>query len=399
MSTPFQPTQEVDRFESLDVLRGLAVLGILMVNVQFFAMVPSAGQYPPAMMDLTGANLTAWFITHVFFELKFITIFSAMFGAGLVLMLGEEKEAPRGLHNRRMAWLLVFGLIHGTVFWYGDILLPYAIMGFVVVLFRHMSARKLFIWGGVWIALNGIVMIAMLAFLQLLPPEKTGLVMPADTLENVVAAYQAGFMDRLAINALNELQFAMAQSIMFAGRLIGVMFIGMALLKTGFLKADWSFRRYAIASLIGLGVGLSLTVSGAMQAIRFDFAIDHLWVHAMTNYIGSLFVAFGYASLVMLAVKLPALGLVRYPFRQAGRMAFTNYLGSTLIMTFLFVGPPGLGWFGTVERAGQIQIVLITWIFLLGFSVLWMHFFRIGPMEWLWRSLSYQSLQPLRRKD
>ena len=186
---------------------------------------------------------------------------------------------------------------------------------------------------------------------------------------------------------------------MFSGRLIGVMFIGMALMKNGFLSGAWSIQRYGLTAVPALAVGLSLSAYGAQSAIDSDFAINHLWVHALTNYIGSLFTALGYAGLLILATKAPVLKWIRYPFAQAGRMAFSNYLMSTLVMTFIFVGPPGLGLFATVERADQSMLVVATWVGLLVVSVVWLNFFRMGPMEWVWRSLSYGQVQPLRKSN
>lgn len=397
MSTPDQPVSSANRLESLDVIRGVAVLGILMVNVQYFAMLPTAAQNPTSMLDMTGANLTAWVITHVFFELKFITIFSALFGAGIILMVGEDKDASRKRHYSRMRWLFVFGLIHGFIFWYGDILLPYAVMGFVVVLFRHMSPAKLIIWGLIWISLTGLIFVGSMISLQFVPPEQSGMVLPQDTIDEIVATYQAGFLDRLPINALNEAQFAIVQTLMFSGRLIGVMFIGMALMKTGFLSGSWSMSRYGLIAGVCLVIGLGLSAYGAQLAVAHDFALTHLWQHTLTNYTGSLFTALGYGAAIMLIVKTPTLKWIRFPFAQAGRMAFSNYLMSTLVMTFIFVGSPGLGLFATVERADQSLLVLATWAGLLVFSVVWLRFFQMGPMEWIWRSLSYGQVQSLRK--
>lgn len=387
-----------DRFESLDVLRGVAILGILMLNVQVFFMAPNAYVYPPAHMDATGANATAWFFQHVFFEQKFITIFSALFGAGMLLMVGEAENASRQLHFSRMRWLLAFGLIHLFVFWFGDILTSYAIAGFIIVFFRRMSPTKLVIWGVVWTLLAGLFYVGLMASLSLLPADMDAvdvqIAYSPERLNEIVAAYQAGFLPSRGENALNAL-ISLGNLLFFGPRIIGVMFLGMALFKLGFLTGKWSATGYLISLAIGLGAGLPLAWYGGMNALESEFALRELWVHIGTNFIASLLVAFGYASAVMLICKAPWLKLIRYPFAAAGRMAFTNYLGQTFIMVFLAVGGVGLGLFGQLERVEQIQLVIAVWVFQLIFSVLWLRLFRFGPLEWLWRSLSYGEFQPI----
>lgn len=392
------PVAAKDRFESLDVLRGIAVLGILMVNIQAFAMVWPAYQNPTAHMDFTGINQTAWFFQHVFFEMKFITLFSAMFGAGIILMTGDGPDSSTKVHYRRMLWLLAFGLVHAYALWFGDILFTYALAGMIVVLFRRMSVGKLVFWGLFWTALTGLIMVGLMASFMMLPdtigPADVGMGMTPDQLAAQVAAYQAGWLDSRGYNAFVAVSSQLG-GLMFAGRIIGVMFLGMALFKSGFLLAQWSVVKYLISAVIGLGLGIPLVWFGAEHALASGFALGEMWVHTATNYGGSLLMAFGYAAIVMLICKVPVLSLLRAPFRAAGRMAFTNYLTQSIAMVFIFVGAPGLGLFGTMERIDQVQLVLAVWVVQLIVSVLWLQVFRYGPFEWLWRALTYGKLHPI----
>ncbi|HCR65373.1 MAG: hypothetical protein CMH90_00475 [Oceanicaulis sp.] len=398
MSLHTAPVAAKDRFESLDVLRGVAVLGILMMNVQAFTMASNAYAYPPAHMDLTGANLTVWYISHVFFEMKFITIFSALFGAGMLLMVGEEPDAPRKLHFSRMTWLLVIGLIHMFGLWFGDILVTYAIGGFIIVFFRRMSPGKLIGWGLFWVALSGLLMVAIFASFTLLPadmgPTDVGIAYSDEQLAELVNTYQSGYLPSRIPNALNGLGNILMFAF-FGGRIVGVMLLGMALYKLGFLLGRWSVRHYVIAAAVGLGVGLPIVAWGGQVAIDHDFSLDTMWIHTATNYGGSLLVSLGYAALINLACKAPWLKLIRAPFAAAGRMAFTNYLTQSIVMVFLTVGGIGLGLFGELERIQQAQLVVVIWAVQLIVSVLWLQVFRFGPFEWLWRSLSYGQLQPI----
>lgn len=388
-----------DRHFSIDAIRGIAVLGIFMMNIQAFAMVFEAYQFPQVHMDFTGANRDVWFYSHVFFNLKFITIFSALFGAGIVLMLGEDKGASLGVHYRRMFWLLLIGLVHAWVFWAGDILVPYALLGMLVVLARRMPPLGLAIMGLILVTITGLLMAVGFSFLPMMSPEDLESMRPsAQTVAETVAVYQAGFVDRLAENASLTMMAEIMQLTFFAGRLAGVMFLGMALFKWGFLTLRWSFVQYLLSAIVALGIGLPICWYGTSHLLETDFALDQFWLGEMANYVGSLFVSFGYAAVIMLLCKLGALlRLILHPFAAVGRMAFTNYLTHTLVATFIFVGTPGLGMIGEVERIDQFKIVVAVWVFQLIFSTIWLSMFRFGPMEWVWRSLTYWKPQPMRK--
>lgn len=385
-----------DRLTGLDALRGVAVLGILMMNVQAFAMIPQAYDYPLAHMDVSGANLTAWSVAHTFFALKFITIFSALFGAGIVLMVGDGDTR---LHFRRMRWLLLIGLIHAYVFWYGDILVSYAIMGMIVVYARNWSPGRLTLVGLLAVAATGLLIVGLMSLFQLVPgdmdPVEMGMALSQEDLSARVAAFQASFAGHLLPNATTAIVGQIAGLLIFGGRLIGVMMLGMALFKWGFFSAGWSFARYALTAAVALTAGLGLSWWSTQHAIETQWALDALWVGQGLNYAGSLLAALGYGAVVMMIAKLPVLGLLTKLFAATGRMAFTNYLTQTLIMTFIFVGTPGLGLFGTVERVDQAKIVMAVWAVQLIWSPLWLSVFRFGPLEWVWRSLTYGKLQPM----
>lgn len=392
------PVTAEKRHESLDVLRGIAILGILVMNIPFFFLPMQAQQYLPADPLFTGASIDVWFYSHVFFEMKFITIFSALFGAGIILMVGEEPGASRKVHFSRMRWLLLIGLIHAYVLWYGDILVSYAIFGMIAVYFRQMSVGKLLFWGFFWIAIAGLLFFAALGAMALIPEDMSGtdvgIVPTPEAYQEVVAAYQAGGLERLGINAFGALMGQIMGAGLFGGRIIGVMFLGMALYKLGFLTAKWGVGRYALVAIIALPAGLAASWWGGQHMIAAEFDFREFWVHSVVNYWSSLATALGYAAVVMIICKLPFMKLVRYPFGAMGRMAFTNYLSHSLILVFLSIGGIGLGWFGEVSRVQMVQIVLVIWVGQLVFSTLWLQVFRFGPLEWVWRSLTYGKLQP-----
>ncbi len=386
-----------ERYQSIDMLRGVAVLGILMMNVQGFAMVFPAYSNPLAHMDFTGANQDVWFAAHVFFEMKFITIFSALFGAGILLMVGKGNESGAvKRHYRRMLWLLLFGAIHAYVLWWGDILFPYALWGMVAVLMRKMKARPLFLIGLGLFALSCLVMWGYYASMGMLPPEslEAQWAPPPDMLQEMVAAQQAGGLERLAANALTALGAQFGGAIFFGPRLLGMMLLGMALYKWRFFTAEWSAKAYAIGALVGLPLSIGAAWWGGSHHIETGFALDSIVVGGMSNVLFSPLASFGYACVAMLICKAPGIDLLRRPFAAVGRMALTNYLMHSLIGFFIFAGPPGLGLFGEWERVQQFQLVLAVWAAQLILSPLWLSVFRFGPFEWLWRSLTYGRPQP-----
>lgn len=393
------PVGIAERHQSLDVLRGVAVLGILMVNIPTFFLLPEAYQYPPGDPGFDAAGAQAWLFVHIFFEMKFITIFSALFGAGILLMTGDGPDTSTKVHYRRMLWLLAFGMVHAYALWFGDILVAYAVFGMIAVLFRRMAVGKLVFWGFFWIVLTGLLMVGMFASFMLMPeeidPAMVGMAQSPEAAARTIAAYQEGSIGRWGHNALMALMSQLTGLAFFGGRVIGVMFLGMALFKSGFLILKWSAARYAITALVCLAVGLPLAWYGGQHALAIDFDLRGMWLHTATNYVASLLVALGYASVVMLVCKLPWAALLRAPFAAAGQMAFTNYLTQTITLVILSTGTIGFGLYGTLGREELIPIVLGIWAAQLIISTLWLRVFRFGPFEWLWRTLTYWKLQPI----
>ena len=395
-------TPATDRLTGMDALRGIAVLGILMMNVQGYAMSPLAYDDPTMQMDLGGANLTVWAIANLFFQLKFITLFSTLFGAGIAMMV-ERSGGDTARHRRRMLWLLAIGAVHAYLVWWGDVLVSYALLGLIAVKLRNLPARQQVLWGLVLIGVSAVIMVGG-AWAGALLDTATGNGEQDATLTGLVTAqtgaYRSGYINSLLWNIGFALMGQIGGLITIGPRLLGLMLIGMALYKSGFLSAGWSAARYALIAAVGVGVGLVISAIGTFSMIAGGFDATAIAISSTAGYFGSLVLAMGYASAVMLAAR--AGGKLLKPvidlFAATGRMAFTNYLAQSLIMTAIFVGPPGLGLFGTVERVGQLKLVLAVWAVQLIWSVLWLSVFRYGPMEWVWRSLTYGRRQPLLKR-
>jgi uncharacterized protein len=186
--------------------------------------------------------------------------------------------------------------------------------------------------------------------------------------------------------------------VFLAWRAGGLMLIGMALFKWGLLTAQRTKRFYSALMTIGFGLGFPVVIYGILRNYQANWSFGYsMFVGVQFNYWGSILVALGYISLVMLICKSRLLEKVVRRFAAVGRMALTNYLMQTIICTTIFYGH-GLGLFGQVERGGQILIVFAVWMILLFISPLWLRSFQFGPAEWLWRTLTYLKVQPMRRR-
>jgi uncharacterized protein len=403
MPAPVVPGQ---RIISLDVLRGFAILGILIMNIQSFSMISAAYFNPSAYGDLSGVNRWVWILSHMIADTKFISIFSMLFGAGIVLLaerLSSKGIGPAAVHYRRITGLLVIGLMHGFLLWPGDILTAYAIVGAVAFLFWRRSPRTLLIVGLLVTAVSSVLYL----FAQWSLPywfDQGGqpmLVMWRPGAERIAwetAGYTGGWLDQMLVRA-NEFISMMTGGFWFflAWRAGGMMLIGMALYKWGVLSAERTRRFYGWMTGIGLAVGYPIIALGVARNFAAEWTIRYsFFAGSQYNYWGSLLVALGYIGLVMLLVKSKPTGALVRTMQPVGRMAFTNYLLQTVLMTAVFYGH-GLGLFGQVERWGQVLIVFAVWAFEIWLSNIWLARFRFGPAEWLWRTLTYMRLQPMRR--
>ena len=400
------PTLQAERIEALDVLRGVAVMGILVMNIQSFSMIDTAYWNPSSYGDLTGGNHRVWLLSHVLTDQKFMTIFSMLFGAGIVLMSARREAAalpPAGVHYRRMVILLLFGTLHGYLLWWGDILNHYAMCGLLVYLLRR--------WRPGWLLVTGIGAITVPAVisalfgwaLPYLPLEvveefKMQWAPPADAVAQQVATYQGSWVHQMGHRA--PMMFGVQTlGLMFAvmWRAGGVMLLGMALFKWGVLSAKRSVVTYAVIVVGGAGLGIPVILYGVRQNVAAQWDMNYsFFLGGQYNYWASILVALAWIGLVMLLCKRRGTPWLTRPLAAAGQMAFTNYILQSVICTTIFYGH-GFGLFGQIERLGQISIVVVVCVFQLIISPVWLHYFRFGPLEWLWRSLTYRQLQPMMR--
>ncbi len=376
------------RIAALDHIRGLSVLGILIVNATAFAWPPSV-YLDPAMspLPLTPADRGAWWAMETFAHDKFVTLFSLLFGVSIFLVgrqaLPGQPERDQPL-MRRLFWLAVFGVVHGAVVWYGDILLQYAVVGFVFWRWKDEPARRLVQMGGLMFLAGAVAVLVQWFLPPPFQPEAT--------------ADPAGIMRFMRGDVFSSLEgnFAIwSESIVsdvlgYGPTTLGLMMLGLGLFKFGVLKGEARTQVY-LALMAAGAVSLGLIGCQAHVTAARNFPAPRIFgLYAVANTLLCLPVALGYAAVLILIARIKLGKLLLYPLACAGRMAFSNYLMQSLIMTGLFYGGRGPGWFGTMNLSGLAPIVAAIWIGQLAVSTLWLQAFRYGPFEWGWRCLTHR---------
>ncbi|CAI49817.1 DUF418 domain protein [Natronomonas pharaonis DSM 2160] len=401
------PTAPEDRIVSLDVLRGVAILGILVINIWLFGLPMAAGMNPTLYGDFSGLNYLAWLVSHVFFEQKFVTLFTFLFGAGIVLFV-ESKEAAgrpaRRLYFRRTGWLLVAGLLHAYLLWHGDILVAYALCGMLVVFVRNWRPRRLLLLGVAMFALPSLLYLVGGAGYMVADATTQDEINAAvtagvggDAIAAEIDAYRGSWTEQIQHRAPTVL---MLQTFGFAVEtfwmLGGLMSIGMALYKYGIISNRRASRFYRRLLVAGGTAGLALILTGVWyrEAVGWETAPVVLLAHQF-NYWGALLLSLSYVAAVMLFCRAAAESRAAGALAAVGRTAFSNYILQTVLATTLFYGH-GVGWFGTLSRIELLGVVVAIWAIQVPLSVAWLRRYRFGPIEWLWRTLTYRQWQPLR---
>jgi uncharacterized protein len=387
--------QAADRIKSLDVLRGVGVLGMLAVHIQLFAFPSLARWNPTAYGDLTGLNWWAWLASTVLADGKFITIFAMLLGVSIVMLGKESTERARSAwrgHMRRMLVLLFLGVLHAYLVWYGDMLVPLGLSGMVVFFARRRSAGTLLALGMLIFTMGSALPVALTwstahADPAALAAWKAQWVARPETIAREIAQYRGGWAEQMAHRVPTALE---TQTSYFVTHLFwqiaGLMLIGMGLFKAGVLSATRTRAFYVRMGVLGFAIGVLLNALGIWRSFATGWdLLDFVLVSQQLHYWGNLFVALGWTAVVMLLCQR---GWPLRSLEAVGRMALTNYLLQSVICTTIFYGH-GLGLFGRVDRAAQLAIVIAIWAFQMVASRAWLSHFAVGPVEWVTRWLVF----------
>lgn len=415
--SPDEPTGSGERIVTLDFIRGIAVLGILFANITAFGQPTVAYFWPDALPG--GATLSdraVWYFQLVFVDHKFRALFALLFGAGVYLFTERAwaRGSGRWLQLRRLCWLLVFGAIHYFLIWHGDILGSYAAAGMMALPMLKWSAKRQ-LKVGIWIYVIGALVLsvgfggAYLAsvnseFAERLPEDmrKSIAEAPAATAKGVqesIALYGGdSYLDIVRHMATEEADgFVNALILVPLTETLGIVLIGIALYRMGYFSGGFDerkMRRWGWRALLG---GLAYTalvaawpfVSG-FSMFRTFFAFNEL------ARVAQLPIALGAAALLVVNAPRLVQTSLGSRFVATGRMAFSNYFGTSILMLLVFHGW-ALGLHGQLHRLELMLIVFAIWAAMLLWSKPWLARFRYGLLEWLWRCLTYWRLFPLRR--
>jgi uncharacterized protein len=426
------PVRIDERISAIDTIRGFALLGILLMNICSFGLPESAYSNPAPAGGATGLNLFTWCFITVMADGKMRAIFSLTFGASVYLLIdrlsrkGAAADAA-DIHYRRMLWLLLFGMTHAYLIWSGDILFPYAMMGLLLYPLRKLSPRALLITAGIMVLFMAGEDVyyhlhaksLLREYVQIQADEKAGkkltkeqedakkdweqivtdLNPSAEDLKRETDAHLGGYFKLFAFRAKEVYRFhshpIYAPYPWFD--ILAMMLIGIALLKLGVLTSTYSTKFYLWMALLSFAIGLPAHTWSVWWAAKQHFSIDAMTLTYPAYQIGR-FTAFGYIAVILLVIKSGALRAATRTLAYVGQMAFSNYILTSLICTTIFEGY-GFGLFGKLQRYQLYGIVLCVWIVILIVSPLWLRHFRFGPLEWVWRSLTYWKKQPFRIRD
>ncbi len=391
-----EATEINKRINSLDLLRGFAILGILIMNIISFSHFGTGYLNPKLGAGIEGYN--AWFhgFSHLFADMRFMSLFSILFGAGV--MLFSENAEKKGIkvakyHYRRMFFLLVFGLIHAYLIWMGDILTQYAICGSLVFLLRKAKTRTLIIIASILFTIP--ILLSLLTYYgtpQSMLEDIFSFWTPTqDEIDSETNAYRGSYLDQMAPRVEGALMLQTTQFFFEAmWRISAIMILGMILFRKGVLSASLPKGWYQRLFVIAFSVGLFISAVGLNRAYQKDWeGIWYMNIGHQYNYIGSLFMALGYIGLVMLwSLSDSVLPGLKNRLQAVGRMAFTNYIGTSILCITIFYGH-GLGLFGKLDRLQQWGVILSIWILILYTSPLILKKYKQGPLEWLWRKFTY----------
>lgn len=401
------PITTAARIDSLDVLRGLALLGIALMNVEYFsAPMMDAGQGIDPRLH--GVDWLADALVYTLVTGKFWTLFSLLFGMGFAVMLDRARAAGRGfvpLYLRRTLGLLLVGLAHAWLIWAGDILVSYALAAVPLLLwFRDMPAERLWKWGaGIWVVLLGLsglgALVMMLAGELATGPDAVadGAAQTALRAAAVNAYASGSFAAVTAVRLRYFFTQALPASVALVPMVLGMFLIGAALMRSAALADPAAHRQLWLrCAWVGGLAGLALTaLSLAIDPHLVATPPTPAALLAMVLHMAAApLMALAYVAIVVLALQRGVAWL--RVLAPAGRLALSNYLAQSLIGTLLFYGY-GLGLWGEVSRAWQVLGVAVVFAAQLMLSRWWLAHFRFGPLEWLWRAFTYWQRPPLRR--
>ena len=424
----FTASKFSDRILSLDIMRGIVLFGVLLMNINGMGLARAYGN-PTVSGGSTGWNLTTWITTNLAFEGTMRALFSLLFGVGMFIFMDRLEKKGAGINAaniyfRRLLWLLVFGLIHGyLLLWTGEILYQYALMGFLVFSFRNLSPIKLtlvavvlFSIGALWNYSDYTTDKKFVEDVALVKSYKLEGKPLSEELQEVdrkwekrerkrsaegIAEYNTnmrkGYLDVVAFLAPENQHTDENWPYRYdLWDVLSMMLLGIALFKWKILSAEKTYKFYGLMAALGYLIGLSINYYEIHSIMEANFSLLSFSKTNITYDLGRVPVAIGHVGLIMLFCKSPILKWLKSSLAAVGKMALTNYVMHSVFAMFIFTGA-GFGLFGTFQRYELLYIVLAIWVFQLIASSIWLNYYQYGPLEWIWRNLSYLKRHPFKK--
>ncbi len=383
-----RPIAPADRIVSIDILRGIALFGVMAINVVTEFRVSIFTQFLPERTGGSWLDRALHTVLMIGIDLKAFALFSLLFGTGLAIQHDHLSKSPHrtALLVRRLTFLMLVGTIHLVLIWNGDILLEYALAGFAVLPFLSASARTL--------VMAGCLLLALYIAAPFLPPIAS-LPSQAWMAQHVAEATRTygsgGFADVLKFR-VRELPAILPLHVFIFPRTVALMLLGASIWRTGWLRAGTP-----LPSQLPLAASAGIIAGGAITLSLFDELLNLNWrAELALDRLGTVLLACGYAAAIIWATRNALGQRVLGWARPVGRMAFSNYLLQSLIFGWIFYGY-GLGLFGTLGVTSALGIGICVYVVQVVFSAFWLRRYLYGPMEWLWRSAMYGAWQPMMR--
>ena len=411
-SVKYSPVKQPERIEIIDSLRGFALFGILMVNLPYMYE-PMSQVMIGAKPDASTVHIIAESFIKFFFEGKFYVIFSMLFGFGFWLFMNKSMDneaSPLPVFRRRLFFLLLFGIAHITLLWVGDILLLYALIGFLLILFRKTSDRWIKRWAVILALVPAVLISLLFLFMALalqIPEAKEAIYAQlqgnqttlTDLIERASMAYSTGSFGEIISVRAEEYVTLLSGSLLFFSPVILAMFLtGFFVARNGMVKRYMEnlplFRRLF---WWGLSVGIITNLLYAIAYRNSVMSVPNGWSLLATTMhtFGGISLGLCYISGIVILFIKGRSGWLAANLAPVGRMALTNYLMQSIICAVLFHSY-GFGLYGKVEVWQGIILTFVIFALQIPFSRWWLNRFQFGPFEWLWRSLTYWRFQPMR---
>jgi uncharacterized protein len=429
MTETAAPVSAGERVETLDVVRGFALLGILLMNIVAMGLPMAAYFNPAALGPPSDSDFRTWFVINTFFEGSMRTLFSMLFGAGFILLLDRLDQRGLGLmgakiYARRIMLLMLMGFIDIVIFlWSGDILLVYAVTALFLLPFWKSKLRGLIVWASVLLVLQTVFAVGggvkfremETSYREAVAVRDAGQTPTEEqsatirTWEETTGFFQATeksikeSMDRAtagwpAVAGYNfgeiftmELGFFAMTGVLDA---LFAMLLGMIAWRLGLLQGRWRTQHVLILTAIGFGLGIPLNWWETQSIVNSGYTIHGFFSMMSTYQISRVLLAAGWLGLVLLACKAPWMNWFRAGVGAVGRMALSNYLAHSIIAAVVFIG---FGFYGDLTRTELYYVVFAMWAFNIVFSLAWLSAFQMGPAEWLWRAGTYGAWPQLRK--